>query len=445
MVKCDVAVVGSGPGGHAAAIRLARYGLSVVMIEEREVGGLCVNRGCVPTKAVALATSLLRKIKKAPEFGIVTDGVRVNLDWLARMRDLTVERVRSSLTLCLDSLGIRLLKGHASLTGPNEVAVDGKQVIAKDVVIASGSKASMPSIRGLAETAITSDDLMGPISIPGRLVIVGGGVVGIEWASVFSGLGSRVDVVEMEAQIIPGLDREIAGYLVDALQRNGVTVHLSTRVEEVSHGRAITTAGPIDFDRILVATGRIPDTSLGDALGISSPNGIIVDERMQTRIPHVWAVGDCVGAPMLAHVAMAEAEVASTSIMGGDARMSYDCIPSCVFSYPEVAWVGLSEDAAIDEGIPISVGRCSFAASGKAVALGEAEGLVKVIADERDRRVLGVHIMGHGATELISEAACCIGMGVDAVAWGRVVHAHPTLSEVLIEAVRAAVGKALYV
>ncbi|MGE5485587.1 MAG: dihydrolipoyl dehydrogenase [Ignavibacteriales bacterium] len=459
----DVVFLGGGPGGYVGAIHGAQSGLRVALVESTDLGGTCLNRGCIPTKALLACVEVARKARGGAEFGVdVPGGVKIEWGRMMARKDRTVARLRGGVEGLLKANGVVVYKGRGTLEAPVRVAValaDGsRQVVeTRNAVIATGSRPARPPVPGMdLQRVMTSDEILSLQTLPGSIVIVGGGVIGIEFASIFSGLGSKVTVIEMLPSIIPPADAEISARLEALLKRDGVTIHTGARVdslESTADGvrvRVTTGSGGLEVaaESVLVATGRVPNLDGVDAgmLGLRmAGRAIAVDGFQRTNLQGVYAAGDVTGGQQLAHVASAQAILAVDTIAGRKAApFNPLAVPGCVFCEPEVAWVGLTEAEARKQGRGVKIGRFPFAALGKAVAMGETDGFVKVIADESTGEILGAHVLGPHASDLIHEIAGFMVAEGTVEEIGRTVHAHPTLAEGIAEASRGVFGKPIH-
>ncbi len=461
----DVAIIGAGPGGYVAAIRASQLGGRVVVIEKDQLGGTCINRGCIPTKALLASAQVLNSVKRGSDFGIHSGEVSVDFSVIIKRKERIVKQFVSGIAQLFKSYGIVLIRGRGRLTErikdkmiEIEVEKDNgsvEKVVAEKLIIATGSvPAQIPGISIDKLGVITSDEALELKEIPSSLVIVGGGVIGVEFASIFNSLGSKVTIVELLERIIPTEDREISEELKKFLVRSGIEVNTGVKVREIvsdNGKRKIVIDTPVEREervaqKVLIATGRTPYTEgLGlEKVGIGLEKGkVLVNERMETNLPGVFAIGDVVGGVLLAHVASGEGIVAGENAMGAQSRIDYRVIPNCIYSIPEVASVGLSEEKAKEMGYEVSVGRFPFLANARATILGERLGLVKVLADRKNDEILGVNIVGPEATELIGEASVAIKARVTIKDLERIIHAHPTLSEGIFEAAHDVHGQAI--
>jgi len=446
-MEYDAIIIGGGLGGYICAIRIAQLGGKACVIEEDKIGGTCLNRGCIPTKALLTSAGLFSRIKKAKEFGIKAEGCSVDFTAMMDRKEKVVSRLRAGVEFLLKNNGIDIIKGKGKVTGKGTAEVTGgtepqKTLNGRNIVVATGSVvARVPGIECNGTNIITSNEMLSLASIPSSLLIIGGGVIGCEFASLFSEIGTKITIVEMLPQILPLEDEEIAKTLRKILEKQGIKIYTETKVETVNSQQStvdskLSNGETIQSEKVLVCTGRAPNGSgLGlEELGVKMDRArVIADEKMRTNIEGIYAVGDVNGGIMLAHVATTEGVVAAENIMGKDSRMDYTAVPGCIFTFPEIGSVGLTEKKARETGAEISVGRFPFSACGKAIAMGEPDGFVKIIAD-KSGKVLGVHIIGPEATNLIAEAAVCIrnNIGIEGIA--KTIHAHPTLPEAVIEA-----------
>jgi dihydrolipoamide dehydrogenase len=450
--KFDIAVLGGGPGGYVAALSAARLGASVVLVEKERVGGTCLNVGCIPTKALAITADLLVRCRRASEFGLSIPEVAVDLPALMNNKRTIVEQLVGGVEQLLKTRHVTLLRGKAHIIRPGALSVEDGQagqqeVLANHIILAPGSITAELPIEGRdLPGVVTSTEAMDIDTVPTRLVVVGGGVIGLEFACIYESLGSQVTVLEMAQSILPeGTDEVIAKRLHILLRRRGMTIQTGTtveRIEKVGETLRVFTSGSsgetvYEGERVLMATGRWPNTQ---AMGFTDVglrmNGraIAVDERLTTNLPNVWAIGDAVGGWMLAHKAMVEGRVAAENASGGKRQIDYRSVPNVIFTRPEVASVGLTEAQAREEGADVKVSQFAFSANPKARILGESDGLVKLVCEAGSGRILGAHLLGPHVTDLIAEAALAVQMGAtaDDLAW--TTHAHPTLPEAMLEA-----------
>jgi dihydrolipoamide dehydrogenase len=448
----DLAILGAGPGGYVAALRAAQLGARVVVVEKDRVGGTCLNIGCIPTKTLTTSTELLLKARRAGEFGLSIPEATSDLPAMMIYKQETVDGLVGGVEQLLKEGRITLSRGEGRLMHPDTLRVvnrDGAEteILATHVVLAPGSVTARPPIPGLdLPGVITSTEALDIVEVPTHLIVVGGGVIGLEFACIYEALGSRVTILEMMPTLLPdGTDEALAKRLALSLRRRGMTIHTGATVqgiEPAGPGLCVKFSGvkgseSVAGDRVLVAVGRWPNTAdLGLAeLGVKMDGrAIAVDQHLATNLPNLWAIGDAVGGMMLAHKAMVEGRVVAENLTGGRRAIDYRSVPNVVFTRPEVASIGLTEAQARAQGADIKVAQFPFSANPRARILGEAEGLVKLVCEAGSGRVLGVHLMGPHATDLIAEGALAVQVGAtaDDLAW--TTHAHPTLPEAMLEA-----------
>jgi len=461
MEKRDVVVIGGGPAGYVAAIRAAQLGGEVTLVEEDELGGTCLNRGCIPTKFMLRSVETYQSIKAAERYGISVSGASLDLPRMQDGKNKVISTLTSGVRGLLSGNKVEIISGRAKLTSSKQVEIDAGQgkretIDADKVVLATGARPIVLPIPGADSQDIMGvDDLLELKELPKSLVIIGGGIVGVEMATVFAKLGSQISLVEMMPHCLPAQDEEMVLILEKALMEDGIQVCCSaqlSRIEDVDGGKAVVfseggSEQKIEAEAVAIAVGYRPSIEgVGlEECGVAVEGGSIrVNERMETSVPNIYAAGDVVGGMMLAHVAIAEGIVSAENAMGMNSQIDYNAIPQCIFSIPAVASVGLSEEAAVDQGHEIQVGRFPLRASGMALILGEQRGLVKVIADKKYGQLLGVHIVGPHAPCLIAEAVAAMrleGTVDDILA---TVHAHPSLSEAIWEAAADVKGEAIH-
>jgi len=459
MSSKKVIIIGGGPGGYVAAIRAAQLGAKVTLVEKDEIGGTCLNRGCIPTKSLLHDAKTFRSIKRSPVFQSLLPG---NFDPLASMmerKEKVVREIVKGVEMLLESHRVTVKSARAELLGPNQVVLlhggEEKEIIEGDaVILAPGSKSKgLPSISPDGDKIITSDDALRIKKIPCEIVIIGGGYIGVEFASIFHALGSAVTIVEILDTILPGLEGELVRNLRRVLEKDNVRVMTQSRIENiVPFGEALklTVKTPqgiqeVMADKLLVAVGRTPnlDLNFGKAGVAFTSTGVRVNHRMETTVPNIYVIGDATGGAMLAHLAMEEGVIAAENIMGMDRDKENQLIPLCIFTYPEIASIGLTEKEAKARG-EIKIGRFPFRSNPKAVISGETEGLIKVVVDRKTAKILGVHIIGHEASTLISVASSLMRQGVTSKDFARIIQAHPTSAEALKEAFLDADGMAIH-
>jgi len=452
----DVVVIGGGPGGYVAALRSAQLGARTAIIEKDRMGGTCLVRGCIPTKALLQSSELYTMAKAGQPFGLVAE--KIGFDWptAQKRKAMVVDQLVKGVEGLLKAGGVASLNGAARLAGKGVVEVGGDKVQAKDIVIATGSAVARIPLPG-AELTVDSDQILELKEVPRRLAVIGGGVVGMEFAAMFAALGSKVTVLEMLPQVLAMVDADLVNVYTKHLAGLGGEIHTDSKVSRVVKQNGdlqvqFSTGGEggaVDADQVLLAVGRVPYTHGLDAekAGVKLDRyRVVVDEHLHTDADGIWAIGDVIGGIMLAHVASYEGICAVENIAGHSRRVpDYSAAPNCVYTEPEIAHVGLGEKEAKEKGIAVKVGRFPFAASGRALTLGQSEGFVKVLADPDSGKLLGAHIIGPRATDLIAEATLAVQNGLTLEQVDLTIHAHPTLPESLMEAALAAQGRAIHI
>jgi dihydrolipoamide dehydrogenase len=451
----DVVILGGGPGGYVAALRAAQLGAKTAIVEKDRLGGTCLVRGCIPTKALLQSSELYSLAKGGAEFGLVTDSIAFDWAIAQKRKTAVVDQLVKGVEGLLKAGGVTTFRGAARLGGKGTVKVDSDVIQAKDIVIATGSAVSRIPLKG-AEHTIDSDQILELKDVPKRLAVIGGGVVGMEFAAMFAALGSKVTVLEMLPQVLPMVDSDLVNVYAKHLSGIGGTIHTNSKVAEVVKAKGGLQVrfseggegGAVDADQVLLAVGRSPYTEgLGaEEAGVKLERGrVVVDAQLRTTAPGVWAIGDVIGGIMLAHVASYEGVCAVENIAGHNRTPDYHAAPNCIYTDPEIAHVGIGEKDAKEKGLDVKIGRFPFAASGRALTLGQSEGFVKVIADSGSGKLLGAHIIGPRATDLIAEATLAIQNGLTMEQLDLTIHAHPTLPEALMEAALAAQGRAIHI
>ena len=458
----DVAVIGSGPGGYVAAIRAGQLGLKTVVVEKDDVlGGTCLHVGCIPTKALLYTAELLDTLKHARDFGLVVEDFR--LDWAAlqKRKERVVRRLAAGVSFLFKKNQVETVHGFGTLAGPGKVDVKSDEGVAtiraRHLIVATGSvPRALPGIGIDGHLVLTSDELLSLPKQPESLAIIGAGAVGAEFASMFASFGTKVTLIEMLPRLLPIEDEEISEALAKAFKKRGIETLTETRVESVKkEGDGVTVTfttpdgetGSRTVEKLLIAVGRKPRTEgIGlETLGIETEKDLVpVNGFMETSAPNVFAIGDIVPSQQLAHVGSAEGILAVEKIAGLDPQpLDYTDMPRAVYCQPQVASLGLTEAQAKERGHDTSVGRFPFRASGKAMAMGDTDGFIKLVVDRESRKVLGYNMIGHGVTELLGEATLGAVLETTPSDLGYSVHAHPTLGEALKEAALATSGEAV--
>ncbi len=453
----DLCILGGGPGGYVAAIKAAQSGLKTALVEARNIGGICLNEGCIPTKTLLRTAKLFSDIQDAARYGIALEGARPTIDWSTLMlrKDTVVSQLVGGVRQLLKHNGVEVISGFGTALDPHTVQVGDRRLTCRHLIVATGSSPAMPDTPGLAQAreqgiVIDSTDALVLPKLPKRLIILGGGVIAVEFASLYSGLGTEVVMVQRSPEILKGLDADVRKTIQRHLVKTGVKLHHSTTVKAVS-GHTVTLETPGGLleetgDYILVSTGRTANLKGLEALGLKTAKGFVeTDGQMRTNVPGVYAIGDLNGRFMLAHVASAEGLVAVDNILGKAAEINYDRIPSCIYSFPEVGAAGLTEEEARSRGHEVIVSQFPLSANGKALAEGESLGFVKIVADKQYGEVLGIHIVASHATDMIAEAVAVLELEGTVHDLARTVHPHPTLSEIVMEAAHGAVDKPIHI
>lgn len=456
----DVAVIGGGPGGYVAAIKAAQLGAKVLLVEKEKLGGVCLHRGCIPTKTLLNSAEKWRELQHLSELGLSADHLAFDFPRVKERMNQVVTQMERGIMQLIKSNDIELVNGAAELQSPHELRVQMAAGVgrytAQNIILATGSvPVGLPIPGGELAGVINSDQLLGLSEVPKSLLVIGGGAVGLEFASVFAAFGTEVTVVEMMPQILTGADSDVVKRLGLALRKQGIKMLVNTKVVGIAQddgGLKIEVINDADIkvlnaEKVLVSIGRRPMTAgLGlEAAGVKySSKGIEVDEMMQTNVSGIYAIGDSTGKSMLAHAASAAGISAAKNAMGGRAAVDFSAVPACVFTTPEAAMVGLTEQEAIAQGLDVAISRFNFAANGKAVSMGQTDGLVKMIADHRSGRVLGMHIVGPHASDLIMEGTLAIANKLTAQDISRTIHPHPTLSETVMECAHGIGGEAIH-
>lgn len=463
MEEKEIVIIGGGPGGYVAAIRSAQLGGKVTLIEKEELGGTCLNWGCIPTKALLRGAEILENLRRAAEFGIQTGEIKIDFLKLMARKDRAVKTIVSGVNNLLKSWGVEIVKGKASLLSPKEIEVldnqgEKKKILAKKLILAPGSvPADLPIPGKNLPKVIDSNGALQLSSIPQSIIIIGAGPIGLEFGTIFAALGSKVAIIEMMSQILPQEDEEIASALERVLKKNSMQIYLNCVVKEISENReGAKEVRAILQDReekvftgeyVLIAGGRRANL---DEIGLeniglkTNKQGIEVNEKMATNIANIYAVGDATGQILLAHFAMAQGAVAAENALGRSSYLDRRVVPRCIYTMPEVAAVGLTEKEAKQAGYDLKIGHFPFAANGKATAWGERSGLIKVVAEKKYGEVLGIHIFGTRATDLIGEAILAMRLEATVQDIGRTIHPHPTFSEALMEAALDVDSEALH-
>lgn len=453
----DIVVIGSGPGGYPAAIKAAQMGKKVALIEVNEIGGTCLNRGCIPSKTLISNAEVLKKIKESENFGITVGNVSFDYEKMVQRKDVVVEKVRKSLTGLILSNGITIFKGFGKFISPKEIKVVGEinAIIRADkVIIATGSEPkNIPAFPCDHSKVLDSTDILNRRSLPKKLAIIGGGIIGCEFASLYAAFGVEVTILEMMNSILPMESQNISYTLAKALEKQGIKIETNVLVLGIDHtenGVRVRLSGDktVDADIALVAVGRQMNTAnigLDKAGVLVSDNGMIpVNNKMETNVQGIYAIGDIASKWWLAHVATHQGLVAASNAAGQIANMHYNAIPSVIFTVPEVGTVGLSLEDALEQGHPATVGAFPFSALGKSQATLETEGFAQIVINKKTGQILGAQVVGYQASVLVAEMAIAIANELTVESITETIHAHPTVAESWLEAALVASNTPLH-
>lgn len=457
MKKYDVLVIGGGPGGYVAAIKAAQLGAKVAIVEAHKIGGICLNYGCIPTKTLLRTAKLYKEMLNASSFGIdiATDTTfEINWDNLMKRKTQVVNKLVSGVKQLLQHNAIDVIEGFGQALDSNHVKVGNETYGCDHMILATGSSTFIPDVPGLKEAyekgiAIDSTGAISLEEQPKTMTILGGGVIAIEFATLYHSLGTKVTILQRSDKILKVLDVDVQQTMERHLKKIGIEIRTDVKLEKIVGGKVHYNykgkEDVIDSEKILVSLGRKPNLKGLENLQLDlGPKGVIVDDHMETNQKNVYAIGDLNGKYMLAHVASAEGIVASEAIMGKKTTISYNKVPSCIYSFPEVGVVGLTEHEALEQGHSIETSTFPLSANGKAMAEGESTGFVKIIADKAYGEILGVHIVASHATDMIAEAAASMELEGTVHDLAKTVHPHPTLSEIVMEAAHGVIDKPIH-
>jgi dihydrolipoamide dehydrogenase len=457
MTEFDIAVIGGGPGGYVAAIRAAQQGACVCLIERDKVGGTCLNRGCIPTKALYSTAHLLRRLRHAGEHGIGLSEPQFDFGRAAERKDEVVQKLVGGVEQLLKANKVEIFRGEAALEGPGRIRIRRPEVTghirARNIILASGSVAARPQAFPIdGKNVLTSDEILAIKELPSSLLVIGGGYIGCEFASIFAAFGTSVTIVETLPELLSRNDRQAVREVEKTLKEMGAVLRTGTAVEALEIGtegvRTRFSSGEEEtFAKVLVAVGRLPCTEglgLAEAGVTLKDGGVVVDDRMQTSQSGIYAIGDVTNIIQLAHVASYQAEIAVKNIMGEDAHADYRVVPSAIFTLPEIAQVGLTEEDCRRQERSVEVGRFAYQAGSKAICEGETRGLVKVVADAADGTILGACMVGAEASTMITEVVVAMQQRLTATQLAEMIHAHPTMPEMTREAAEDTAGLAVH-
>lgn len=460
--KYEALVIGAGPGGYVAALRLAQLGKKTALVEKQYIGGVCLNVGCIPSKALITASKTYERMRHAESMGIVAKSISVDMEKLQAWKNGVVEKLTRGIRQLCKSAGVEILIGEASFVSERKIRVlsqnQEETIEAENIVIATGSvPAEIPGFKFDGKYILSSTEAQELKSVPSKMIVIGGGYIGMELGMMYAKLGTKVTVVEMLDQLLPGFEEDIVRVITRQVKKQGIDYYLRAKAKswKQKEGAVEVTietqegARTLDADFILLTVGRKPyiaGLQLEKAGIQTDARGFIpVNDKLQTHVPGIYAIGDVIGNPMLAHKASKEGEIAAEVIAGLPSAADYVAMPAVVFTDPEIATVGLSEKEAREKGYDLIVGKFPFAASGRAMTTLETEGFIKVVVDKESKRLLGFHIVGPEASDMISEGALALEMASQAEDVARTIHPHPTLSEALMEAVKDSLGEAVHI
>jgi dihydrolipoamide dehydrogenase len=457
--KTKIVIVGGGVGGYPAAIRASRMGAEVTLIERRDLGGTCLNRGCVPTKALLQSGNVIETIKESEVYGVKCKGYEFDYAKAMARKNAVVEQLTMGVAGLLQRKKVKVIKGTAAFIDARtlEIAETGEKITGDKIIIASGSIPSKVPIEGIdSPDVLNSDQVLDEMMVlPKSVVIIGGGVIGVEFAQYLNSMGCAVTILEMMPNLVFGVDNEISDILQKTIVKSGVKVVCNAAVKSIAkkadENIVTYTLGDktetVSGEKVLLTVGRKPDYSMLniEKIGLKTENGsIVVNEFMETNVPNIYAVGDVIGGIMLAHLASAEGECAVSNALGHKEAMSYKAVPACIYTKPEVGTVGLTEEKAKEAGYDVQVGRFPMRATAKALVVNEIEGMVKIVSDKKYGEVLGVHIIGPHATDMIAEAVLGMNLEMTAEDLANTIHPHPTISEAVMEAAMTLTGGCIH-
>jgi dihydrolipoamide dehydrogenase len=451
----DVAVIGAGPGGYVAAIRSAQLGLKTIIIEKDKIGGTCLNVGCIPTKTLVKNAEIVNGIRHAADRGIIIPEPEIDMPATIGMKNKVVNQLAGGVQMLLKANGVEIITGDAKTLSADRLSVAGQEISFGNLIIATGSSNFIPPIPGIDDPGVlTSTEMLDLDHVPESLAIIGGGVIGCEFATIFTSFGSKVTIIEMMQNIVPAMDKDISIMLKKSMKASGVNILTDCKVTQVNrlndrYQVRITGAKEetIEASGVLVSIGRSANLNGLEALGLAMEYGnkyIKVNDRMETSTAHIYAVGDVTGKMMLAHVASSQGIVAAENIVGNKLVMSYDVVPNCVYTIPEISSAGLTEEKARETFGELLIAKFPMSACGKALAMGEPAGFAKLIAEKKTKKVLGCHIIGANATELIGQIAVLMKKGGTLTDIEETIYAHPTISETISEAAHLALGRPVH-
>jgi dihydrolipoamide dehydrogenase len=458
MTQYDIIVLGGGPGGYVAAIKAGQLGQKVALIEKDNVGGVCLNWGCIPTKAMLKTAKVYKQFLHAENYGLeITDKstIKVDLSTIKKRKDKVVKRLTGGVRGLLKKAGVTVYDGFGTVIDPQTVEVNGETLSTKNLILATGSHPFIPPIPGMDELmksgrGLTAKEILDLDKLPESLVIIGGGVIGVEFATLYSTLGVTVTMIEMDKNILRLIDGEVRQAYVKLLKNKNLTIINEGKVTTITDTDVIYEKDgkehSVSSDYVLVSIGTKPNLKGLESLNLETDrNGVVTNNRLETNVPGVYAIGDMNGKMMLAHVASAEGLVAVENIIGKDEEINYERVPSGIYGFPEIAYVGLTEEEAKERGLDYKVSIFPLSANGKALAEGDADGFIKIIADKEYGELIGMHILGPHATDMIAEAVTTMELEGTVYELSKAIHPHPTLSEIVMEAAHGVIDKPIHI
>ena len=459
MKEYDVIVLGAGPGGYVAAIKAAQNNLKVAIVEKEAIGGVCLNWGCIPTKSLLKSAKVYQEFMNAKDYGIdVADKSQIKPNWsnIVKRKDRIVKRLTGGVKMLLEKNKVDIFTGEGEIITNNEILINDEKIRAKNIIISTGASPILPPIEGLEAAykdkfLMTSKELLDIDNIPEELVIIGGGVIGLEFATIFNTFNTKVTIIEREKEILLNVDDDVRDNMLKILKKAKVEVLTESTVVKIGKNEVVYkdkegNSKSISASKVLLSVGMKANTGSFTKLNLKLDNKFIeINDSMQTSIPNIYAIGDVTGKMMLAHVASHQGIIAINNILGHEEKLNYDQIPSAIYSFPEIAQVGLTEKAAKTKGLDYKVSVFPLQANGKALSANEKDGFIKIIADKKYNEILGVHILADNASDLISEAVVVMKLEGTADEIAKSVHPHPTISEIYHEAALGIIDKPIHI
>lgn len=454
----DIAVIGGGPGGYVAAIKAAQMGAKTAIIEDGNIGGVCLNWGCIPTKTLLKSAKVYKYMMNSEKYGIdLEDKSNVKINWenMKSRKDQVVNQLTGGVETLLKKNGVDIYDGFANIVDKNTIEVNDEKISAKNIIISTGSSPRIPNIEGFKESMdngfiVTSKGVIDLEELPKKLVILGGGVIAVEFATLYNALGVEVTILHRSEKILRSIDNDISKKMTRILKKDGVKIIYNCDIKKIENGKITAIVKDkekiYEADKILTSIGRVPNLKGLENIDIKKyKKGILTDENMRTNIENIYAIGDVNGKYMLAHVASAEGISAVENILGEKSTINYNTVPSCIYSFPEIGVAGLTEEEAKEKGYDVITSTFPLAANGKSLAEGETDGFIKIVSDEKYKEILGVHILAPNATDMIAEAVTTMELEGTAYELAKAIHPHPTLSEIVMEAAQGIIDKPIHI